>query len=312
MAHQYQKRWVFTWNANENDQLIDFNNLKNLLQEIAQEGVFQKERGEKTNRLHYQGRFELKGPRTGKKQLLKLFSQLGDIVNLTFQPEKLYDSTRYCTKESTRVEGPWFVGTDHYRTKNTSMAMTLLKWQEKLLNRLRGPLGETYRDRKVLWIQDPKGGSGKSTFLRYLCLNKDHLKVKKLPLDKPDRLRMMICKIIQKEDVDAFVFDFTRTLDEETSIKSLFQIVEEIKNAHVVSAMYGNPMEVIFSKPHVIIFTNEDISNYYHYLSLDRWKVFEIQKRDLYEMIDPESYPCSPHEYDTRYTLVNDEKEKKD
>ena len=43
------------------------------------------------------------------------------------------------------------------------------------------------------------------------------MRVKKLPLDKPDRLRMMICKIVMKEDVDAFTFDFTRTLDGDIS-----------------------------------------------------------------------------------------------
>ena len=31
-----------------------------------------------------------------------------------------------------------------------------------------GPLSERLRDRSVIWIQDPVGGSGKSTFLRYL------------------------------------------------------------------------------------------------------------------------------------------------
>ena len=53
MPHNYQKWWVFTWNANDNDQLVDHENLENLLNEIAKEGVFQKERGKNTDRLHY-------------------------------------------------------------------------------------------------------------------------------------------------------------------------------------------------------------------------------------------------------------------
>ena len=87
MAHYYQKKLVFTWNMDENGILVDDKKLQNLLNRIAEEGVFQKERGEKTGRLHMQGRFKLKGPRIAKKQLLKLFSELGCIqkyLNLSF------------------------------------------------------------------------------------------------------------------------------------------------------------------------------------------------------------------------------------
>jgi len=117
MIHNYQKRWVFTWNADEYDRLVNQQELEKFLNSIVKEGVFQLEKGEKTGRLHYQGRFELKGPRTGKKQLLKIFSQLGEIKNLTFAPERLYNSKAYCMKVDSRVEGPWFIGTDLYRTK---------------------------------------------------------------------------------------------------------------------------------------------------------------------------------------------------
>ena len=38
MAHNYQKRWVFTWNADENDRIVDSKKLQELLNEIAEEG----------------------------------------------------------------------------------------------------------------------------------------------------------------------------------------------------------------------------------------------------------------------------------
>lgn len=281
MAHYYQKKWVFTWNTDESGILVNETKLQNLLNEIVEEGVFQKERGKKTGRLHMQGRFKLKGPRTGKKQLLKLFSELACVRNLTFEPERSKDSTRYCSKIQTRVDGPWFVGTPQYRRKNTPISISLRKWQKQLLNELNSPLGETFRDRKVIWIQDEKGSAGKSTFLKYLCSQKEGLNFKKLPLDRPDRIRMMVCKITEKEDVDAFCFDFTRTLDENTSIRSMFQVLEEIKNGHIVSAMFGAPMESIIPNPFVIIFTNEDISGYYHYLSKDRWQGYAIIENEL-------------------------------
>lgn len=71
---------------------------------------------------------------------------------------------------------------------------------------------------------------------------------------------MMICKITEKEYVDTFSFNFTRTIGTKTYIENLFQSVEEIKNGHIVSAMSGNLMEVIFTNLFVVRFTNEDIS----------------------------------------------------
>ena len=144
---------------------------------------------------------------------------------------------------------------------NTSVyPESLCKWQEQLLNELRSPLYDT------LWVQDPSGEAGKSTFLKWLSVSQHEtgISVKKLPLDKPDRLRMVVCKIIERENVDLFNFDFTRTLGVDTHFENLFQIVEEVKNGHVVSAMYGNPLKVIFTSPFVVIFTNNDISNYCH------------------------------------------------
>lgn len=126
------------------------------------------------------------------------------------------------------------------------------------------------RDRKVFWSEDSNGGAGKSTFSRFLSFGQKDWKVKKLPIDSPNRITMAVCKLVKKEDVNIFTFDFTRTMDEETSINDLFQVVEEIKNSHVVSVMYGNPMEVTMTSPHVVIFTNEKFEDYEKYLSRDR------------------------------------------
>ena len=93
------------------------------------------------------------------------------------------------------------------------------------------------------------------------------------------------------------------TLDEETSIKSLFQIVEEIKNGHVMSVMFGKPLEVMLDNPLVLIFTNEDISGYCHYLSFDRWHVYEIRNNELFAICKTNSYAC--HDMNTRYLSLD-------
>jgi len=105
-----------------------------------------------------------------------------------------------------------------------------------------------------------------------------------------------------------FSFDFTRTLGVETHLENLCQIVEEIKNGHVVSAMYDNPLEVIFTSPFVVIFTNNDISNYCHYLSMDRWQSYEIQNDELFEIKKNSNY--NPHDLNSRHIALNERKKK--
>lgn len=74
------------------------------------------------------------------------------------------------------------------------------------------------RDRKVIWIQDPTGGAGKSTFLKFLRFSKLlSLTFKKLPLDHYDRLRLSISKICNETGIDGFMFYFIRTFSEDTS-----------------------------------------------------------------------------------------------
>lgn len=276
MAHHYQKRWVFTWNSDDLNGLPNRQNLIDLLNEIAVEGVFQTEAGLKTGRLHYQGRFQLKGSRLGKKRLLEIFERICETTNLTFEPEILYDSSKYCTKDETRKAGPFYVGTDSYRQKMTPMTIELKQWQKEFFHEVEKVEQSQARDRKVFWLEDTLGGAGKSTFSKFLSFGQKDWKVKKLPIDKPDRIRMAVCKIVQKEDVEMFTFDFTRTRGEDTSVNDLFQVIEEIKNGHVVSVMYGNPMEVAMTSPHVVIFTNEKFEDYEKYLSRDRWMPYQI------------------------------------
>lgn len=278
MAHNFQKKWVFTWNLDSNERIPTPEELQLFLSSIVTKGVFQQERGLTTERLHYQGRFELKGPRIGKVKLLSYFSEKWDIMNLTVMPEESNDSSMYCTKNETRIAGPWYVGLSNYIQKNTTMKLDLYLWQEQLLKMLSPDYIQFYRDRKVIWIEDSKGGMGKSKFMQYLALSSKKTKIiaKKLPFDRPDRIRSSVSKIAKKEDVDVFMFDFTRTLGEESSMANFYQVVEEIKNNYIIDTMYGQYNETFLSGAVVIIFTNEELQDHRKYLSEDRWVPFQI------------------------------------
>ena len=116
---------------------------------------------------------------------------------------------------------------------------------------------------------------------------------------------MMVCKMTEKEDVDAFYFDFTRTVDKNTSIRSIFQVLGEIKNGHIVSEMFGAPMESIIPCPFVIISTNECVSGYCNYLSKDRWRVYAIIENELLAITKFE-----PHDQNSRFVKLTERKKK--
>lgn len=278
MAHKFQKKWVFTWNLGFDERVPTPEELQLFLSSISEKGVFQLERGLTTERLHYQGRFELKGPRIGKMKLLSYFSEKWDIINFTPEHEESFDSSLYCTKNETRLAGPWYVGLSDYIQKNTTMKLDLYLWQEQLLMLMSPDHLKFYKDRKVIWVEDSQGGMGKSRFMQYLALSSKDTKIvaKKLPFDRPDRIRSAVSKIAKKTDVDVFMFDFTRTLGEDSSMANFYQVVEEIKNNYIIDTMYGQYNETFLSGAVIIIFTNERFEDHRRYLSEDRWVPFQI------------------------------------
>lgn len=59
--------------------------------------------------------------------------------------------------------------------------------------------------------------------------------------------------------------------------------------------MFRKPLEILIDSPFVLIFTNENISSYFHYLSMDRWYTYEICKTSGY----------SNHHFNSYYISLN-------
>jgi hypothetical protein len=166
-----------------------------------------------------------------------------------------------------------------------------------------GPDQQSLKDRKVIWVQDSCGGTGKSFFQKWLRIAQKDLVVRLLPIQRVDRLISAVNIINQTTKVDAYTIDLTRTQGEEQSYKDLFSAIEQIKNGHVVDVMYGKYNEAIFEPPMVIIFTNESIVKFRKYLSLDRWRVYLIGP-------DKELFIEVPTEYGM-WTKVSDLREER-
>lgn len=69
-------------------------------------------------------------------------------------------------KGETRVESPFYCGKKEKFDVKMSM-ISLLDWQLDLYNYLKSKLNDkNFRSRKVIWLEDLKGNTGKSTLLK--------------------------------------------------------------------------------------------------------------------------------------------------
>lgn len=275
------KNWLMTWGTSIiQKQLPKQEKLQQFLDKYTERAAFQLEEGGKKGKQHYQGAFVLHGQRVSKTKVLDLFKDYFDNVGgLTIQRAHDIESVfSYSTKQETRVEGPFYAGTKEIFNLKISQ-MKLKDWQQDLFDYI-NHYGDDkeFIDRKVIWVEDTCGNTGKSAFVKWLVAGQKGILAHKLPVSSVDRLISAVTKIVSKETVDLFLIDLTRSKGKEQSYDDLFSAIEDIKNGHTVDTMYGNYNERVFEPPTVIIFTNLMLTDYQNSLSLDRWLRFVIRK----------------------------------
>jgi len=290
MTHTNTKYWSLTWETNiKQKKLPNEEALLSFFDRVADECVFQYEKGAQKKKEHIQGTFTLSGARQSKTSVLKLFElTFKNVSGLTIS--SVYDKVAiksYVTKEEGRTKGPFYGGKKEMYD-NGMAACKLRRWQSQLFKIIIGPEQEALKDRKVIWVQDSCGNTGKSWFQKWLRIGQKQMVVRSLPVSSVDRLISAVNIINKTQKVDAYTIDLTRTQGEDQSYKDLFSSIEQIKNGYVVDVMYGKYNEAIFKPPLVIIFTNKEHDVFRHYLSGDRWKVYTISPSgDLAETYSP-------------------------
>lgn len=289
MVYANTKYWAFTWETNVlQKKLPSKDRLKSFLDLIAENAVFQEEKGTQAGKIHYQGNFNLIGSRKPTKDVLKLFQdRFKNVSGLTLS--KVYDKDaimKYNTKLETRVSDPVYCGSLEVHDIAYSN-MDLKPWQRDLYQLLvdvknkQRPDQKQFQDRYIIWAYNPLGGAGKSEFIKWLRIGQKQLEVRKLPIDSVDRLVGAVVSETKRTNIDVFVIDDTKTKGKDTTLDNMFEAIEQIKNGHLVSCMYGKYVESIFNRPQVIFFTNRHPRDYTEKLSLDRWYPMEIIKDEI-------------------------------
>ena len=129
---------------------------------------------------------------------------------------------------------------------------------------------EFLRNKKVIYVEDEKGESGKSTFIKWLRIDKRYFKFRALLQASVDRVASAVSRICKDTKLDVLTFDITREQSIDQHDQDLFAIVESIKNGYVIDVMYGHMKEAIFKSPIVVIFSNKPFLKVKNYLSYHR------------------------------------------
>lgn len=243
----------------------------------AKNWVFQLEEGKGANKyLHYQGRFKLAN-KTRVKSLINKNAKLGDEsligIHLSTTSSVAAKGFDYVTKSETRKDGPWSKE-QHLKMLNADpdiIEMTSDKWIWRPWQLSTFELFKTTRDRrKVNYIIDRTGGSGKSSFSNY-C---DFIDIATWvpPMNSKDM--MAFC---MKFKAKSYIIDLPKNFTQSKTVRiNLFNAIEALKNGMLYDLRYDARKERI-PAPNVIIFANEapDTS----LLSRDRWVVWEINTK---------------------------------
>ena len=148
------------------------------------------------------------------------------------------------------------------------------KWQKKLYDLIFNAQGriKPADNRKIIFIEDPKGNSGKSSFLKYLYYKyKNDIGL----ISEGTSSQLKRCITVQGAR-KIYCVDLPRTAD--SSICSgLSNSLESLKNG-LITSMYGGGIDgdqLLITPPWIIVTGNDlSVSTW----TLDRWEVYRITK----------------------------------
>lgn len=136
----------------------------------------------------------------------------------------------------------------------------LRAWQQDLYAALMEPAN----DRKIVFVVDNEGNTGKSWFIRFM-LTRHALETQRLSVGKRDDLAFAI-----DETKSIFLFDIPREQMEYLQ----YSVLEQIKDGLIFSPKYESRTKQLKNKAHVVVFGNEDPD--YNKLSADRYVVVNL------------------------------------
>lgn len=248
-----------------------FVQLRTALVALGAKYIFQLERGAE-GRLHYQGYIHLaKGVKQRPASVAKHLAEAGCFgVHLSACSAAGKEALKaYCMKDDTRIAGPW--------SDKDAQPMSVAQMDKlKLIHRqvlypyqqqISAAISTDADDRRVNWVYDPLGATGKSSFCKLM-----HALGKALTLQYADHKDIMY--VVQTFGArGAYLLDLTRTKPAQVSAQDTYTALEGLKTGLIQSTKY-QPKVTLQPPAHVWVFAN--VPPTMSCLSPDRWKVWQL------------------------------------
>lgn len=264
---------------------LSYTDLINKLKVVAKAFVFQLEKGEQTNRLHYQGRLSLikkKRPHLATKLFLE---GMGEVINglswyikPTVKEEYLKGTFVYQMKLDTRQDGPWSDKDIPKYVPRHIRGITPYPFQQQVLDTM-----QEYDDRHINCIIDPTGNNGKSV-LTALVRSRGGISIP--CVGDTERLVATVCNILTAKNLRQprlVVVDLPRSINNQRLFQ-LMSAIEIIKDGYVYDTR-NHYTDWEYDKPQLWVFTNNPIPT--KYMSNDRWNFYSINDDKYLEKSEP-------------------------
>lgn len=186
------------------------------------------------------------------KHLVSVYNQVreGEIpLNFTGEIDYIVKKDKY----------EMVISNTHLENTRLSYSLTLRPWQRDVVNAL-----SNQSDRKVLWVFDFDGNSGKNELSRYLMYKSNY------QILKAGETRD-ICGMIESNS-NGYVFDFARS--DNSKINDFFALIEDLKGRFLLSNKYRGCVKTPQSNT-IVVFANQ-LSNL-ELLSMNRWEFFHTK-----------------------------------
>lgn len=232
--------------------------------DYAKKWIFQLERG-KEGSYHIQGTWDLH-KKDVPKRLARVLNDRLPGVEISRASDAGKEALRlYCTKDETRVAGPWMDPSYRPPYRGEDLPKVLWPWQQQVVDEIKGEPN----DRKIVWIYDGDGCVGKSKLCKYIMHHKIGFSCSIMSM--ADTMNLVVGTGPKR----AYLFDIPRTKTKLVGMAELYHSLENIKNGTVVSGKYqGNTL--VMDPPHVYVFSNYLPDK--EAMSKDRWEIRSINK----------------------------------
>lgn len=245
------------WDFTIHDEELSAQEVRGWLLDIAKKWCYQRERGEESGKLHFQGRLSLKTKVRHPGLIDNPFK-----AHFSRTSNENRDNNFYVSKKETRVEGPWKDDDKVTIIPRQVRDIVLYEWQQEIVDRLK-----IWDTRIINVVIDRDGNKGKSTLLSYI---RAHGLGRVLPSvnDSKDMMRM-VCDL---ETAGAYLFDMPKAMSKD-KLYGFYSAIEQIKDGYAYDDRY-HFKEKVFDCPQIWIFTNKEPDE--SLLSRDRWVYWRI------------------------------------